>query len=392
MRPPAAGSGDALFAALPQGAWASATQSQTIREAVARYAPDYREFGDTGITAITSAWSGAAFDPDSATFYIMGGGHHDSNFNGMVSLNAETGRAGMPIRPSILTASEVTAMKASWPSKMAWNDWGHATYPGYPPPGRDARPYPGYLYPDGLPGASHTYGCMWYDASGKVINFNAFWSSYDVLRGKISSLTPHLFGARGPNNIGLKIGRRLFGVNTKVDTYWYMAQFDLATLTETPSEMSVPYQRGISAAYSFNSKTFGCAIGNTLYFVDTSPANTTFGVPTAWSVDVSRVATKYTARIIPVVDAWSPTDMAGVQTNTMAFDSDTGWLYIPSKDWRYFLLWNPRTGQCNKMNTSGGVPKTQINAAYGRLQYYSKRKCLVLVNSIDEPLYYLKLA
>lgn len=402
---PVAGSGDSLFAALQEGEWVSARDSQTIRQAISRYAPNYKDFGDTGITAITSAWSGAAFDPDTGTFYVMGGGHHDSNFNGIVSLNVETGLAAMPIHPSIITATEVAAMKASWPPNDPWNDWGHAMYPGYPPPsprpgaypgyprtGRVSGPYPGYVYPDGLPGASHTYGCMWYDASGKVINFNAFWSVYDIVGGKVSSLTPHNAASRGPNNFGLKVANRLIGVNTKVDTYWYFAQFDLGTLTETSSEMSVPYQPGISAAYSFNSKTFGCAIGNTMYFVDTGPGNKAFGDPTAWSVDISHVTHKYTAKIIPIVNPWSDRDMAGVQGNTMAFDSDQQLLYIPAKDWSYFLIWNPATGECSRMSTRGGLPKTQVNSAYGRLQYYAKRRCLVLVNSIEEPLYYLKIA
>ena len=385
-----AGSGDKLYAKLPVGEWASASAYQTIRYALARYAPNYRDFGDTGITAITTAWSGAAFDPNTGTFYVMGGGHHDSNFNGIVSLSAETGLVAVPIHPSILTAAEVAAIKASWPSTNPWNDWGRAMYPGYEPPGTRPGPYAGYVYSNGLPGASHTYGCMWFDiATGRVIQLNSFWSEYDISTGKVVRLTLSP-GGRGTNSFGLRVGSRLIGINTKSDDYWDFKQFDLKTRVETFCEMGVPYQPGIAAAYSFNSKTFGCAIGTRLYFVDTAPAAMTFGDPTSWFVDVKEVAAKYMAKVIPVVSPWSATDMIAVQSNTMAFDTDSGLLYIPSKDWSYFLIWNPLTGECNKMNVRGGLPKMQTNSAYGRFQYYAKRKCLVLVNSIDEPLYYLK--
>ena len=94
--PTLAGTGDAFFAALPVGRWVGMAASSTIRKAVAQFAPNYREYGNTGIASITRAWSGAGFDPETGTFYITGGGHFDSNFNGIVSANAETGVFGVP--------------------------------------------------------------------------------------------------------------------------------------------------------------------------------------------------------------------------------------------------------------------------------------------------------
>ncbi len=370
--PTLAGTGDAFFAALPVGRWVGMAASSTIRKAVAEFAPDYREYGNTGIASITRAWSGAGFDPETGTFYITGGGHFDSNFNGIISANAETGVFGVPIQPTVLTPGQVAAIKASWPPNNPWISWGQAMYPS---------PY----YYDGKPGAIHTYGSIWY-ARGKVIMPGRI---YDLATRKFSHYETH---AGSPGGMGLEVGRRLIGVNQIVDDYWSLLHFDLDTQTESVSHFGVPYEPGIGLAYSFNGQTFGCAIGNVLYFISTQTAQPAFGIPVAWSMDVTKVAPNYTATRLKPTNAWSAEDMAGLQMNTMALDTDKNILYIPSKDLRYFLTWKPLTGELGKVVVSGAVPVAQGNSAYGRLRYYPKRKCLVLVNSIDEPIYFLRLS
>lgn len=370
--PTLAGTGDAFFAALPVGRWVGMAASSTIRKAVAQFAPNYREHGNTGIASITRAWSGAGFDPETGTFYITGGGHFDSNFNGIVSANAETGVFGVPIQPTVLTPEQVTAIKASWPAATPWLGWGQPMYPNS-------------VYDDGKPGAIHTYGSIWY-AQDKVILPGRI---YDLATRKFSSYETR---AGSPSGMGLEVGRRLIGVNQIVDDYWSLLHFDLDKQTESVSHFGVTYVPGIGLAYSFNGQTFGCAIGNVLYFISTQTAQPAFGIPVAWSIDVAKVTPHYTATRLKVVNAWSAEDMAGLQMNTMALDTDNDILYIPSKDLRYFLTWKPKTGEFGKLAVPGAVPAPQANSAYGRLRYYPKRKCLVLVNSIDEPIYFLRLA
>lgn len=366
-----AGSGDALFAALSQAQWGSAHDSQTIRQALRRDAPGYREFGDTGVTAVTTAWSGAAFDPINGIEYVTGGGHHDSNCNAMFAANFETGAVKVCVQPSILTPAVVDEMKKSWPADNPWNSW-------------DKGISPSYLYPDGRVGAVHTYGSIWY-LRGKVVQLGHFWTEYDVIGG-VQSFTGPVLGHGSPNNLGVIVGDRLLSLGSKAYDYWGFRQYDTATRTETTSEMGVPYSPGSSARYSFSGSVFACAIGNDVYCVNPS-------LSVAWSFDVSRVQKTYVAKILTLQNPWSPPDATDLQMNTSAYDAHANLLYIPSKDFGYFLTWNPLTGACGKFSVKPpGLPKRQSNSAYGRLRYYAKRRCLLLVNSVDEPLYYLKLA
>lgn len=367
-----AGTGDAFFAALPLGKWAAMASSSTIRRAVATFAPNYREYGSTGLASITRAWSGAAFNEETGELFITGGGHFDSNFNGIVSANVETGVFGVPIQPTVLTPDQVAAIKASWPPGNPWISWGQAMFPSH------------YYY-DGKPAAVHTYGSIWY-ADGKVIV--APGRIYDLATGAFQRFESR---AGSPSGMGLKVGRRLIGVNQIVDDYWSLLQFDLDTHAESVSHFSVPYAPGIGAVYSFNGHTFACAIGTVLYFIRTESPNKDFPAPVAWKFDVGKVKTDYVATILRPGQGWSAADMANLQMNTMALDTDANTLYIPSKDFSYFLTWKPLTGEVGKVVVSGGLPAAQANSAYGRLRYYPERKSLVLVNSIDEPIYYLRL-
>lgn len=370
--PSIAGTGDPFFAALPVGKWASMASSSTIRRAVATFAPSYREYGSTGLASITQAWSGAAFNEETGEFFITGGGHFDSNFNGIVSANAETGVFGVPIQPTILTPEQVAAIKASWPPGKPWISWGQAMYPSH-------------HYYDGKPAAVHTYGSIWY-ADGKVIL--APGRIYNLATGAFQRFESH---AGSPSGMGLQVGRRLIGVNQIVDDYWSLLQFDLDTRVESVSHFNVPYAPGIGAVYSFNGHTFACAIGTVLYFIRTDSPNKDFPAPVAWKFDVAKVKPDYLATILHPGKGWSAEEMANLQMNTMALDTDTNTLYIPSKDFSFFLTWKPLTGELGKVVVSGRGPAPQTNSAYGRLRYYPKRKSLVLVNSIDEPIYYLRL-
>lgn len=366
-----AGAGDALFAALPVGQWAANSSTDTIRKAVQRFSPDYIEHGNTGLTALTDAWSGACLDPMTGRMYGQGGGHYDSNFNGVYGVDLETGACTLPVKPTILSNAQANEIRNSWAPHGGWVSWGQGVWPAN-------------TFYDGKPGAIHTYGSIWF-VDGKMVMPGRI---YDLAAG-----TVELFASAcgSPSNMGLRIGDRLISVNNLSDQYWDIVQIEYGTKTETISNFSVPYKPGIGAPYSFNGETYCCAIGSMLYFVKMDSPSVDFPAPLAWSIDATTVQQNYVATVQTPINPWSAADMTGCQMNTMALDTDTNVLYIPARDWSYFLTWNPLTAECGKVAIAGDLPPKTTNSAYGRFQHYAKRKCFVLVNSIDEPIYYIRL-
>lgn len=369
--PSVLGIGDQFFAALPAGRWASMAASSTIRKTVAQYAPNYREYGSTGLSAITRAWAGGAFDQATGWYYMTGGGHYDSNFNGIVSANVETGLFGMAIQPTVLTPQDVADIQGSWGT--AWLGWGQTKNGG------------NGLYANGLPGGTHTYGSTWFD-NGRVILSNRV---YTLSTKTLYSIPNSVMN--NPSNIGVRTTKKLVSMNNISDDYWDIIQIDPVTLTEKVSHFRiVPVVDGHGEAYSFNGECHACAIGDVVYIINTNPRNTLFGNVIAWSIDLTEDKAGYDAKALTIVKPWTPEELVGIQGITAAFDGTL--MYIPSKDCKRLLTWNPRTGACGRISIPGPAPEPQDNPAYGRFQWYAKRNCFTLVNSIDEPIYYLRLS
>ncbi len=97
------GTGDAFYkahAATEKGTWSQMKDGRTVAAAVRAYMPPYIEYG--AISGIMQAWSGGAYDDATGLFYGTGGGHGNSNFDGIYAYDDETGATALPLKPSVV--------------------------------------------------------------------------------------------------------------------------------------------------------------------------------------------------------------------------------------------------------------------------------------------------
>lgn len=299
---------------------------QTIRAALAAH-PEFTIYGDAA--AITTAWSGGA--RRGAKFWGMGGGHYDCSFNGVYEVDLETGKTSIPIAPSRITPDEMKAIRDSWAAKGGG-------WLGYSQMGL----YPNIEPADGLGPAIHTYQMAYINADGTLA---VAGRSYDLRTGKMTSAP--INGA--PNTNGAYWGTKYVGTNWAAG-YWDVTVVDTLTHTAKVTYLNWPYRAGAGASVNFDPRTYIAVIGDTLYAIKTTSADpAAWPVPITWKVSLP-IAAKDNADLAqrPLTGSWSAEDMANLQLTTQVMDPDTNTVYLPAKDWSYFLTWEPLTNKIGR--------------------------------------------
>jgi|GEM_PF-2231858 len=361
------GTGDAFYAGVKTTPrqWTRMRDGQTIRAALAAH-PEFTIYGNPA--AITTAWSGGA--RRGAKFWGMGGGHYDCSFNGVYEVDLETGKTSIPIAPSRITPAQLTAIQESWKAKGGG-------WLGYSQMGI----WPKIAPDDGLGPAIHTYQMAYVGADG---SFALAGRRYDMTTGKTATISAN--GSANAN--GAYWGKNYVGTNWAAG-YWDVTVVDTTQWTSKVVYLNWPYRGGAGANFNFDARTYITVVGNTLHAIKTSVANPEiWKAPIVWKVALPMAETNNTDLNQPTfTGSWSAEDMDGLQATTQVLDPETDTLYIPAKDWSYFLTWEPLKNRLGKVVLTGGMPPSQTNAAYGRLQWYVERGVITLINSIDEPVY-----
>ncbi len=373
---PIDGTGDAFYAAVaaePVNTWCSMAHSGTIVGPVQKLIDDGLYIDYTGKGAITEAYSGAAHDDATGIMAGAGGGHYDGNFNGSWVADLETGAFSIGTRPSLVTPAEKDAIVASWNANggwLGWSQWGL---------------WPSSVNADGRPGSIHTYNTL--TILDNVLYFQD--RAHDLKTGSISVLP---YGPRNlPNSFSVRWGRKHL-VFAPANDPFRMALLDYDLGTRTDAWLSYPYIPGQGGNINFSARTYGAVIGDSVYILKLdSDGSPQWVPPLAWRLDFSNLG-ETTFLTSGLKSAWSADDLAGVQQITYAFDDTENTLYIPARDFSYFLTWKPLTGECGKVVVANTPPPRKTNAAYGRFAFYKPRRTFVLVNSVDEPIYAIRLA
>ena len=366
------GTGDAFYKAhesTAKGTWSQMRDGQTVGAAVRAYVPPYIEYG--ALSGIMEAWSGGDLDEATGIFYGTGGGHLNSNFDGVYSLDFETGATALPLKPSVVDEATRQKIVASWKVRTGWygfTEWN--IWPENSQPGRRS--------------SIHTYNMAF------VVR-NKFYLAdhyYDLATWALTNVgTP---GA--PNTNGVRWGNKIIGTNWSGTFTMTMVDGDHG-FAPTVGYLSYPYIRGQGSAINYSEKTYSVALDDRLYTLSLRAGfddPVRFPAPQAWWNPLPIIAGENPTTIITSTltgPAWSQADMEACQFNTQVFNRKKGLVYIPFRDWSAFLTWNPRTGARGKVVVGGARPSQRENAAYGRLQWYAKRERIVLLDTIDEPLY-----
>lgn len=399
------GTGDALYAAVatqPVNTWIQATSFGMVKTFYDQsVAGGYISRG-TGGQSLTEPWCGGALRQYDANLYITGGGHYDGNWNGMGCINLESGVASLPVAPTTISDAQYAAIQASWTQSSAgYLEFKNGIYPSDEDPFtlNTANPSAGYntvIGPTITRGpktkAFHTYGSFFVKGNFVNIGGNVYdVSANDGYDAGVGGGAPNCDGCSGPDG------------KEYVTNGYVVSQTDLTNFVYGGSNnagctineyMQYAYSPGQGSAIQHNSYTYSCVIGAKLYTVRVQNGlddPVTYAAPLAWYMDLPLVSPGRSNNVTNITSTltsrWSAADMANLQFNTQAFDDVNNVLYLPAKDWGYFLWWKPLTGEMGKIVMANTGPTQRANAAYGRLGFYHNRQCFYLVNEWDQKPY-----
>ena len=380
------GTGDSFYnAVLIPNRWYAMTDSQTIRDAVNQaVAAGWTNFGSSDFGEVTKAWSAGAPDFVATEFKGSGGGHLDGNFDGAYRLNFETGVAGILVMPNKVSLEYKNRIVASW-NAATGNWYGYTNWGVYPSAVPDELPNP-------RGGAIHTYGMPWVIDGTLIIADRMYHAdgTYSTTPGNQTGASDTFGVTWGRKHIMLSLGSEVGITMTDPDNGFAV----------TSGANSVEYSTGLGEYLKFSAFAHCCVVGNVLYTLSfrTYGEDATRHPPFFWSNSLPvQAGDNNPATVRTLVNPWSRSDWDGVlQSQTQAFDPSTGLMYVPARDWSYFLTLNPLTGECGKVTVDGGHPPKITTgggdiAAFGRFFYYPARACFVLINSTTEPIYAIKM-
>ena len=345
---------------LPTNTWVEVPNTR-LRQVEARLPAGFQELGDTGFTAIMSAWSGAAFDEATGRFYIQGGGHKDSNNNGLYEFDLETMKFRIIAPPTIITQADVEHAKASWKAGgRGWDgfDFGYEFHTDSNEDGTPCVP-------------RHSYGDICFvPGIGVVRGGQVHIWHYDVATGAATIGGDSADGQPTQWMIYDKQTRKIFRCGPF--GYEYRAYRIYDPFNKSQSGLIDP---GLRNDEDWDESV--CQIGREVFWY-----NARRYVATAMNIDTK------VWRSLGHIDGpfFKDPPLAG-----QVYVEDLRLVLMLLRSGKLGAI-DPKTGRSFVYGTGGMPPqKRTANGLFGRIRYYPKRKCLAILPAVDENLRLIRL-
>ena len=352
----------AAWDSAPRGKWIEIpnTRCDQLAPALNR---SFVERGNTGFTSIMSAWSGAAFDEASGKFWCFGGGHNDSNNNGLYEFDAEALKWRIAMQPSDYSDPVWNECNARYAAAKV--GLGNVNHPFDPKGGAN-------VWKDGKPVAQHSYGTMVYVPAIGVLMLRDGVRLYDPVSGTGKFVRSVLGGHPVENDShSFYDGRTIYLMGVINGNYWAVLTYDPSTNEDlgpmhwrTPGDPAKFNWAGTSSTQISGTRTMffwnqQTSVGWTIDFA-TGLAAAVPGVAGLFASD--GIVTLCHAPQVGVVALLKSGETVIIDPASGA-TSNQGGLRMPAQT----------------ISNAG-----MLNGTWGRFRYYRKRNALVLLAGTDE--------